>query len=168
MRGELDLAAAGEDKPAESFARLKRAIDAEVAAIKRDLALWLDQRRPKDANAARFALLETAFDRYIEERTATTADLPAAAADALDMVQPVLRRAVQRRRVSLQISASKADAAAIPVSDVECAQRLTETLNLLEAVAGPLPKDAALRQFIDDAAEPLATLLGYFAGGTRK
>jgi hypothetical protein len=42
-------------------------------------------------------------------------------------------------------------------------------LDYAHVVAAPLlPKDAALRQVIDDAAEPLATRLGYFAGGTRK
>jgi hypothetical protein len=41
-------------------------------------------------------------------------------------------------------------------------------LNLLDAVAQPLPKDAALRRFIDDAADPLGTLLGYFVGGLDK
>jgi hypothetical protein len=31
-----------------------------------------------------------------------------------------------------------------------------------------LPEDAPLRQFTDDATEPMGTLLGYFAGGIDK
>ena len=86
---------------AESFARLRHAIDLTVPAIKHDLAQWLDQRAPENSRDIRLALLETAFDRFLEERSAKTSDLAAAAADALDMVQPVLRRCVQRRRESL-------------------------------------------------------------------
>jgi hypothetical protein len=81
------------------------------------------------------------------------------------MVQPILRRAVQRHRASLYRDNSEKAPIAVAASDEEWANRLAEMLNLLDAVAGPLPQDAPLRQFIDDAAEPLATLLGYFAGG---
>lgn len=41
----------------ESFAKLKSAMDVQVAEIKRDLAQWLDQRRgPTDRTAAIIAL----------------------------------------------------------------------------------------------------------------
>jgi hypothetical protein len=56
----------------------------------------------------------------------------------------------------------------IPASDEELADRLTELLKPLDAVAEPLPRADVLRQTIDDAAEPLGLLLGYFAGGIDK
>jgi hypothetical protein len=149
----------------ESLARLKRVIDLGTAEAKRDLAQWLDQMpNVKDPAVITVALLETALDRYLAARAGTSSALSEAAADALDMIQPILRRAVQRRRAALRIHES-GRGPALPVSDEECVSRLTETLKLLNAIAGPLPRDAALRRFIDDAAEPLGTLLGYFAGG---
>jgi hypothetical protein len=150
---------------AESLAKLKRVIDLETAAAKRDLARWLDQMpNVKDPTVITVALLETALDRYLAERAGSSSTLSAAAADALEMIQPILRRAVQRRRAALRIHES-GRGPALPVNDEECVSRLTEMLKLLDAIAGPLPQDAALRRFIDDAAEPLGTLLGYFAGG---
>ena len=62
---------------AHELGKLKSTVDFQVAAVKRDLAQWLDQRRgAKDGSAIRMALLETALDRYLAERTADPADLP--------------------------------------------------------------------------------------------
>ena len=64
------------DQPiAESFAKPGHVINSTVVAIKRDLAQWLDQRTPENSKDIRLALLETAFDRFLEERTATASDL---------------------------------------------------------------------------------------------
>jgi len=149
----------------ESMLRFKRSFEAHVATIKGSLAQWLSEHR-SDSTAARIALLETAFDGCLAERASRTSDFASAAAEATDMVQAVLRRAVQRRRAALRISESrKSRPSGIPVNDEEVAKRLTEMLNLLDLVADSLPKDAALRQFIGDAVDPLGTLVGYFAGG---
>jgi hypothetical protein len=59
-------------------------------------------------------------------------------------------------------------APALPVNDEELADRLTDMLKLLDAVEQPLPKDAALRRLIGEAAEPLSALLGYCGGGVDK
>lgn len=147
----------------EALANFKHSFETSIAAIKRDLAQWLDQRRA-DTTAATTALIETAFDQYLAARTNTVSDVAPAAADAHDMVQPILRRAVQRRRVTLHKAASRTKPA-VPLNDEECANRLTETLKMLDALAVPLPKDTALRRYIDDATEPLEILLGYFVGG---
>src|SRR5262249_59966840 len=91
---------------------------------------------------------------------------PSAVVGPLARIQPLLRRPVQRRRVSPRLKASRMPLApTVSVNDEELANRLTEILNLLDVLAKSLPKDAALRRFIDEAAEPLGTLLGYFAGG---
>jgi hypothetical protein len=103
MRRILPAAEASDLGPEliESLAGLRHAMDSSVAAIKGDLAHWLDQRGSENSTAIWAALIETAFDRLLEERTAKTSDLAAAAADANDMIQPVLRRCVQRRRETL-------------------------------------------------------------------
>ena len=144
----------------------KRGIQIKLAAVKRGLAQWLDQTSLSEETApTTIALLETALDGYLAERAPRASDLAPAAANALDLIQPILRRAVQRRRVALRLNASRmAPAPAMPVNDEELANRLTEMLNLLDALRGPLPQDDPLRQFIDEAAEPLGTLLGWFAG----
>lgn len=147
----------------EALKNFKHSFETSIAAIKRDLAQWLDQRRA-DTTAATTALIETAFDQYLAARTNTACDVAPAAANAHDMVQPILRRAVQRRRVTLHKTASRTKPA-VPLNDEECANRLTEIFKMLDALALPLPKDAALRQYIDDAMEPLEILLGYFVGG---
>jgi hypothetical protein len=144
---------------AESTARSKRRFEARVAEFKRDLAEWLDAN-PSHDTAIRIELLETALDRYLAERTSASTDLATAAADATDMIQAILRRAVQRRRAVLRFRASRASD--IPASDEELADRLTE---MLDTFAEPLPRADVLRQLLDDAAEPLGTLIGYFAGG---
>ena len=150
---------------ARSLADLKHVIDLGTAAAKRDLAQWLDQMpNVKDPAVITVALLETAFDRYLAERAGTSSALSAAAADALDMVQPILRRAVQRRRAMLRMQAS-GKVPALPVNDEECVRRFTEMLVLLDVLADSQPKDATLRHFISEAAAPLASLAGYFAGG---
>jgi hypothetical protein len=148
-----------------SMLRFKRSFEAHVATIKGSLAQWLCEHR-SDSTATRIALLEIVFDGYLFERTTATSDLASAVAEATDIVQAVLRGAVQRRRAALHMSASRtSQSSAIPINDEEVANRLTELLKLLDAVAEPLPTADALRQTIDDAAEPLGLLLGYFAAG---
>jgi hypothetical protein len=150
--------------PTAEPGKRKSAIDVQIAAARRNLAQWLDQKYGSRHRAAiQIALLETAFDRHLADRATALSELHAAAADALDMIQPIIRRAVQRRRVVLHRTTSLTTRA-IPINDEELANRLTEMLNVLDAIAAPLPKDAPLRQFIDHAANPLGALLGYFVG----
>ena len=87
---------------AERIATYKRTFDADVAAVKRGLAQWLDAH-PSNSTATPIALLETAFDRTLAERTTVEFDLASAAADLRDMVQAVLRCAVLKRRATLQM-----------------------------------------------------------------
>ena len=125
----------------------KSTVDFQVAGMKRDLAQWLDQKcGAKDSTAIRMALLEVALDRYLAERTADLADLPPAAADATDMMQVVLRRAVQRRREELQDSKRPLEGTAGPADDEECANRLINTLTLLDRLAGHVPDHLVSRQ----------------------
>jgi hypothetical protein len=84
------------------MARFKDSFEAHVRTIKESLAQWLYEHRP-DITATRIALLEIVFDGYLAERTTATSDLASAAAEATDIVQAVLRRAVQRRRAALHI-----------------------------------------------------------------
>src|SRR5205814_429043 len=114
--------------------------DVAVAALKRDLAQWLDQKRgAKHGSAIWMTLLEVALDRYLAERTADPADLWPAAADGTDMIQVVLRRAVQRRRAELQDNRQAIEPTAPGVADDEaCANRLA-TLTLLDRLAGHVP-----------------------------
>jgi hypothetical protein len=59
-------------------------LDIQIASIKRDLAQWLNQTRsPAQSPAATIALLETALDQYLADRTGGAADLAPAAAAAL-------------------------------------------------------------------------------------
>ena len=142
----------------DSFAKLKSAIDVQVAATKRDIAQWLDQKPgQKDSTVIRIALLETALDRYLAERTATAAHLPPAAADTNDIMQAVLRRAVQRRRAALQDN--KPPAVAGPADDEECANRLSEILKFLDTLADRLPDNFVSRELLASANEPLQMLL---------
>ena len=145
----------------------KSAIDVQVAATKRDIAQWLDQKPgAKDSTVMRIALLETALDRYLAERAATASGLAAAAADAHDMMQAVLRREVQRRRATLQMNSSAMTrAAAGPAGDEECADRLADTLNFLDTLAGRVPDHLVSREELTSASEVLALLVGWFAGG---
>jgi AcrR family transcriptional regulator len=151
----------------ENIKAIKRGIEVQVAQIKRELALWLEQTRcPSQSTSTRIALLEIALDQCLAELTATAADLNAASADAFDMIQAVFRRAVQRRRVALQLNTSRlTPAGAVPINDKEWAAQLTEMVKRLDELAQPLAKDARLRQLIDDVFEPLDFLLGYVAGG---
>jgi hypothetical protein len=64
--------------------RFRRTLEAGVAAVKRDLAQWLDEHRP-DHTATRIALLETALDRYLAEETDTASDLARAAASVIGL-----------------------------------------------------------------------------------
>ena len=147
--------------------KLKSAIDVQVAAAKRDLDQWLDQKPgPRDGTVIRIALLETALDRLLAERAASASELAAAAADANDMMQAVLRRAVQKRRATLRMNRS-ADtrAAADPAGDEECANRLADTLNFLDTLPGRVPDHLVSREELASASEVLALLVGWFAGG---
>ena len=96
---------------AQRIARYKRTFDADVAAVKRGLAQWLDAH-PSNRTATPIALLETAIDRTLAERTTEVSDL-AAAADVTDMIQAVLRRAVHKRRATLQMKAAAIIRAAV-------------------------------------------------------
>ena len=125
------------------------------AGMKRDLAQRLDQKRgAKDSTAIRLALLEVALDRYLAERTADLADLLPAAADATDMVQVVLRRAVQRRREELLDNKRPLEGTAGPADDEECANRLANTLTLLDRLAGHVPDHLVSREELESASEP--------------
>jgi hypothetical protein len=109
---------------------------------KQNLAQWLDGN-PSNTRATGIALLETALDRYLAERTSEASDLATAAADATDMVQAVLRRAVRRRRLAHDLKASRRSrASVIPITDQELANRLTEILNLLDCLLSRCPKTA--------------------------
>jgi hypothetical protein len=79
---------------ASNIATIKRGIDARVAEIKRGLARWLDDTTtPADHTPVSFALLETALDRYLDIHDE---------ADARDLIERSLQRAVQKRRGPLQ------------------------------------------------------------------
>jgi hypothetical protein len=144
----------------------KSTVDFQVAGMKRDLAQWLDQKcGAKDSTAIRMALLEVALDRYLAERAADLADLPPVAADATDMMQVVLRRAVQRRREELQDNKRPLEGTAGPADDEECANRLINTLTLLDRLAGHVPDHLVSREELESASEILALLVGWFAGG---
>src|SRR5690348_11688315 len=105
----------------------QRSLETQVASVKRDLVQWLDQIRCSASGAAlTIALLEIALDQYLAGRTGSAADLAPTAADALDMIQPILRRAVQRRRLALHgITREPA------INEEDLAERLTEMLKLL-------------------------------------
>ena len=141
--------------------------DVQAAVAKRDLAQWLDQSPgPRDSTVIRIALLETALDRYLAERAATESGLASAAADANDMIQAVLRRAVQRRRATLHMSRSAMTrAAADPADDEECANRLADTLKFLDTLAGRVPDHLVSREELASASEILDLMLGWFVGG---
>jgi hypothetical protein len=154
-------------KPADRLGGRKRAVDVQAAATKRDLAQWLDQNRGTgDSAATTIALMETAFDQYLAGRTQTLSDLAPAAADANDMIQAILRRAVQRRRATLRMDMSaNAPAAGDPAGDEECANRLADTLKFLDTLAVRVPDHLVSREELASAGEVLALLIGWFAGG---
>jgi hypothetical protein len=82
------------------------------------------------------------------------------------MMQAVLRRAVQRRRASLQMSMSANTCApGDPAGDEECANRLADTLNFLDTLAGRVPDHLVSPDELASASEVLALLVGWFAGG---
>jgi iron-sulfur cluster repair protein YtfE (RIC family) len=150
---------------AERVATYKRTFEADVAAVKRALAQWLDAH-PSNSTATPIALLETAFDRYLAERTSAESDLASAAADATDLVQAVLRRVVQKRREILQrIIPAITRAKAVPADDEECAKRLTEIVKLLDTLTDRVPDHLVSREELTSATETLDLLLGWFAGG---
>ena len=65
-----------------------------MAEIKRDLAQWLDQTRDSSESAPlSIALIETAFDRYLETHDEQ---------DARDLIEGAFHRAVRKRRGPLQ------------------------------------------------------------------
>jgi hypothetical protein len=51
------------------------------------------------------------------------------------------------------------------IDDQKWADDLTDMLKRLDALIAPLPKDAPLRHLVDDVAEPLGVLIGWFVGG---
>jgi hypothetical protein len=55
--------------------------------------------------------------------------------------------------------------AAAATGDEDWVNGLTEMPKRLDALAKPLPKDAALRSLVEDASQSLGILLGYFIGG---
>jgi hypothetical protein len=76
---------------AANAATIKRGVTIRVDEIKTNLAQWLDESTttPADHAAASVALLETAFDRYLD-----TYD----EGGALELIDAAFRRAAQRRR----------------------------------------------------------------------
>ena len=82
------------------------------------------------------------------------------------MMQADLRRAVQRRRAALQDNKRPIErTAAGHADDEECANRLADTLNLLDRLAGHVPDHLVSREELESASEILALLAGWFAGG---
>jgi hypothetical protein len=63
------------------------------------------------------------------------------------------------------VTAQPAAATFDQIDNEEWVNYLTDVLKRLDTLATPLPKDSALRQFVDDASETLGILLGYFVGG---
>jgi len=79
---------------ARNIATVKRGVDARVGEIKRGLAHWIaDTATSADHTPVSIALLETAIDRYLDIHDE---------ADARDLIERTLRRAVQQRRGPLQ------------------------------------------------------------------
>jgi hypothetical protein len=86
---------------AKNMATIKRGVEARVGEIKRDLAHWLDDiTTPADHTPVSIALLETAIDRHLDIHDE---------ADARDLIERNLRRAVQRRRGHPAMSATRDD-----------------------------------------------------------
>ena len=91
------------NKPAEKYqdaedarnvAILRERMTAEVEGLRESLAVWIEEntQHPIDA-AVSIAMLETAFDRYIDLLGAT---------DAFELVEACFRRRVEKFRKSLQ------------------------------------------------------------------
>ena len=79
---------------AASIKTIRRRHEARAAEIKDELIEWLGRTvDPADTVAASLALLETAFDGYLDLH-----DEP----DALDLITRTFRRVAQRRRGALQ------------------------------------------------------------------
>ena len=55
--------------------------------------------------------------------------------------------------------------AVCPADDEECANRLADTLKLLDRLAGHVPDHLVSPQELESASEILALLVGWFAGG---
>jgi hypothetical protein len=70
--------------------KYKQRVATKVDALKRDLATWLDQTSAADTVLVSRALLETAFDRYIDED------------DARDLINRAFDRVARTRRGTLQ------------------------------------------------------------------
>ena len=74
------------------------------------------------------------------------------------MMQAVLRRAVQRRRAALQDNKRPIErTAAGHADDEECANRLANTLMLLDRLAGHVPDHLVSREELESASEPRIT-----------
>jgi hypothetical protein len=89
------------NKPAEKYqdaedarnvAILRERMTAEVEGLRESLAVWIEEntQHPIDA-AVSIALLETAFDRYIDLLGAT---------DAFELVEACLRRSVKSHPIA--------------------------------------------------------------------
>jgi hypothetical protein len=75
---------------AANAATIKRGVTIRVDEIKTNLAQWLDESTtPADHAAASVALLETAFDHYLDTHDESA---------AFELIDAAFRRAVQRRR----------------------------------------------------------------------
>jgi hypothetical protein len=73
--------------------KYKQRVPTKVDALKRDLATWLDQTSVADTALVSRALLETAFDRYIDLHDED---------DARDLINRAFDRVARSRRGTLQ------------------------------------------------------------------
>lgn len=73
--------------------KYKQRMATKVDALKRDLATWLDQTSAADTVLVSRALLETAFDRYIDLHDED---------DARDLINRAFDRVARSRRGTLQ------------------------------------------------------------------
>ena len=81
------------EKTDEALAIIREGMTAEVEGLRESLAVWIEgNARPLDA-AVSIAMLETAFDRYIDLLGAT---------DAFRLVEACFRRRAEKFRRSLQ------------------------------------------------------------------
>jgi hypothetical protein len=87
------------DADARKVAAFRERQSAAIEKVKQSLAAWIDR---EDGNAANFganytevscAMLETAFDRYIDLHGAT---------DAFELIESAFRRRAEKFRKSLQ------------------------------------------------------------------
>jgi hypothetical protein len=81
---------AGLDAVVNQKAIIKQSVEAKVVEIKCNLKQWLDHvHEPADETPISLALLETAFERYLDNFQTP---------EAFEMIEAIFRRAVRRRR----------------------------------------------------------------------